>query len=378
MNIGDELITIIHLNDYVSLEGVGSFTKKIIIAPADAALLPKGLQIGFREDRRFNDQAITRYIEKHLGYAEQHAETLAKQWVNDVTKKLSQNVQVTFPGVGTLSRQPEGQVLLQSPNAKAQPSPLYKLPVAKPATIATHSKRGRRRPLKRMAIAAGVTILAISGPWLLGWYLYHPYFQKLNAYLNISVAPLPFGPGAEKPNSALALLTPRSSESSPVNSTETNENTPDNSTPSDSSAKEPSSQPATLPHPHEQLTPSSAITPTNPGPDNQNSPESTIALHSEALDRRANQREALSYKPVQENDGYVYHLIAGSFTEITNANKLITELKAYGYPAELKQSGAVFRVSMGTFSSHSRAINERARIQDRHPELDIWVLKEPK
>lgn len=76
-------------------------------------------------------------------------------------------------------------------------------------------------------------------------------------------------------------------------------------------------------------------------------------------------------------DGKTFHLIAGSFSDVSNAEKLVAELKSKGMPAHIVgQFNGLHMVSVKSYSTRSEAMGEITSIQNEAP--GAWLLKHPK
>lgn len=69
----------------------------------------------------------------------------------------------------------------------------------------------------------------------------------------------------------------------------------------------------------------------------------------------------------------VYHIIAGSFKSMKNAEQCVTGLQKLGYtPSILNFNDTLFRVSLVSYPDRQKAVNEYIRITQQHPDLKIW------
>jgi cell division protein FtsN len=71
--------------------------------------------------------------------------------------------------------------------------------------------------------------------------------------------------------------------------------------------------------------------------------------------------------------GLRYYLIAGSFKNLINAQKLQNDLKKQGYPAELVSDGRTFRISYKSFDTKEAANAEMLAMQKKGI-AGIWIL----
>ncbi|MGC8824099.1 MAG: SPOR domain-containing protein [Bacteroidales bacterium] len=69
----------------------------------------------------------------------------------------------------------------------------------------------------------------------------------------------------------------------------------------------------------------------------------------------------------------VYHIIAGSFKSLKNAEQCVADLQKLGYtPTILNFNDTLFRVSLVSYSDRQKAVDEYIRITQQHPDLKIW------
>lgn len=78
---------------------------------------------------------------------------------------------------------------------------------------------------------------------------------------------------------------------------------------------------------------------------------------------------------IKENAKKPYHVVAGSFRNQANADKIFNELKTLGYePIRLEQNQfGLYPVLYGSFSSYTEAQNKMKEIQKAHNK-EAWVL----
>lgn len=69
-----------------------------------------------------------------------------------------------------------------------------------------------------------------------------------------------------------------------------------------------------------------------------------------------------------------YHAIVGCFSDPTNANDLIADLKAKGFNAyEVDVKGGLHRISAGNTTKRSEISTLRANLEST--DLNVWILK---
>jgi nucleoid DNA-binding protein len=114
---------------------------------------------------------------------------------------------------------------------------------------------------------------------------------------------------------------------------------------------------------------------------------------SRELENRTNREQALKYEePVNPPGGQVkagktegvdkdfnveepYHIIAGSFQNLSNAEKQKAHLEKKGFPAVLlPKRGRFYMVSLGSFNSHEQAVAAMKQLR-AELEQELWVMK---
>lgn len=78
-------------------------------------------------------------------------------------------------------------------------------------------------------------------------------------------------------------------------------------------------------------------------------------------------------KKVASVSGTRFYLIAGSFKNLLNAQKLQADLKKQSYPAELVSDGRTFRISYKSFDTKEKAEKEMQAMQQKGI-AGIWIL----
>lgn len=76
---------------------------------------------------------------------------------------------------------------------------------------------------------------------------------------------------------------------------------------------------------------------------------------------------------VSNSEGGSFHLIAGSFSSLENANRLVDKLKAAGYPAKVMAGSGLHMVSVKSYSTRTDANAGRSEVNDVAPKA--WVLE---
>ncbi len=99
----------------------------------------------------------------------------------------------------------------------------------------------------------------------------------------------------------------------------------------------------------------------------------------EALKTLSSQKEALYYEEGKEYSqvqaSQKYHIVAGSFSNYSNAVSLKNDIKNLGYePAVLETESGMFRVTTGSFENREEALSSLYQTRERMANPDIWLL----
>ena len=94
------------------------------------------------------------------------------------------------------------------------------------------------------------------------------------------------------------------------------------------------------------------------------------------LDSTHKQINALRVETESKNENrYVYYIIAGSFSNIENANTLMRELVQKGYNPEIRNISSMYRVTLGKFYDKKTGVKE---VNKRRAELkddSYWLIE---
>jgi len=110
----------------------------------------------------------------------------------------------------------------------------------------------------------------------------------------------------------------------------------------------------------------------------ESKPDTTAVKVAKVIDMQNCKEKALNpandtKKNAPSLTGLRHYLIAGSFKNLINAQKLQADLKKKGYPAELVSDGRTFRISYKSFDAKEKANQEMQQMQQKGI-AGIWVL----
>ena len=103
--------------------------------------------------------------------------------------------------------------------------------------------------------------------------------------------------------------------------------------------------------------------------------DSTEVTTYSQIERNHEQKMALT--PITHADRKnVYYLVAGSFAERTNAEKLFHQLRWEGYNPELININGLYRVSLAHFYDKNQANIELAQLRKKTGKEGMWLLEQ--
>ncbi|MFW5657910.1 MAG: SPOR domain-containing protein [Bacteroidota bacterium] len=79
--------------------------------------------------------------------------------------------------------------------------------------------------------------------------------------------------------------------------------------------------------------------------------------------------------PVYQVKDTTYYLVAGSFRDLINARKHMSNLEKKGYQPEIISSENRFRVTLYSFQDREKAFNELERLRNQKDGSNVWILK---
>jgi cell division protein FtsN/nucleoid DNA-binding protein len=330
-------------NDFVSLQGIGSFVQKYEpakLSPDGKSILPPHQSVSFDQSRTFNDGLLERHLRDKHNLSSIDAANRVKDFIETLNKRISSGSTVTFDSIGTLSKTSSGSIVFTPADDLHRSSETFGLvePVkvpeqkssiasetpakepVKPQPIAP-SKAQKASQLSSVGIpimlaAAAMAILMVVGSLLI-------FVPELRFWNDQEVA------YAEPPAHNIELVSQVETPSfTQADTTDTLSALNDNLEPTPQKVEE------------------------------------KVAVITD-------KKQALYY---EEPDDKTYYIIAGSFEHIDNAQVLFNSLAKQGYNPEILQSDGRFRVSISKFTDRNRALRELARLRQQKSTESVWML----
>jgi len=313
-------------NKGVVIPGLGGFTAEYEPAAFDVSenkFLPPTNKISFNSQYTFSDDKLINLIAQKENTDKEKAELQVETFVIQVKSQLKAGKTVAFPEIGTLHQDSKGKIHFtrdKQSNLLAEAYGLKDLktrPIEKEpqptVPIQKKSKSGKKVWITILSTVAILLIIALS------WYFTEGFTH-------------------------LGLL----SSQEKISKEKEIKKQPKTKAYLDSIARE----------------------------------DSLKAVINKTIDVTTNKKEALFYqepetKTTEEKQQYThYHIIAGSFKKMGNAEKFCNELKAKGYHPEIIESDKnLLRISIYSYPDEISALKKLYQLRETSEIKSVWILK---
>lgn len=329
MKIKEYIKELLLTNQGVIIPGLGGFVSEYESAAFDISenkFVPPSKKISFNPDYTYQDNLLSEYICKKELIDQSEAKKQIEDFVKDSKFKLTKGDTIHFEGIGSLSQSSKGSIqFTQDKDANLLTDSFGLTSVQakqkvvpniqdKPAKF----KKSNRKLILLSSIAAFVLILVASS-----WYV-------TNGFSDFSIFSF---------NTTNDQLAERNSIK------EITENN------LDSIARE----------------------------------DSLKALIVSSIDNNTDKKDALFYqepddasakKSAKEPNYKEFHIIAGSFKRIENAEKFSKELEKKGYNPQIIKSGeSLIRIAIYTYTDETEALKKLYKLRENSDIKTVWILK---
>lgn len=322
MNIKEHIKELLFTSQGVIIPGLGGFVSEYEPAAFDVnenKFLPPSKKITFNPEYTYHDTQLLEFITKKEKAEKETAEKALADFVKDTKYKLKQGKTILFPEIGILS-QKRGKILFsqsKETNLLTDSFGLKSIKTNQPAQPVIQKRTKEPRSFKKFILigSAAVVFIAVC---LLGW-CYTEGFSNFQ------------------------FLT----------SADTGENQTDQK-----NLKE--------------------ITEKNL--DSIARADSIKALIVHSIDDNTDKKDALFYKePEKQEPKSTYtefHIIAGSFKRIDNAEKFSEQLRTKGYDPQILKSGEnLIRISIYSYTNETEALKKLYKLRETSEIKSVWILK---
>lgn len=313
-------------HDYISLPGLGSFVQKYEparLAPDGQSFLPPRQTVTFDTSRTFNDEAIENFLCERTGVNHARAAELLVGFVNSVKAEIDNQAEVLFENVGVLGRGNDGEIYFKQAEPQLLASDTYGLGEIRvepkisanvqPDRVTESVRPSYPKPGKSKTVRVlAIVLVVLFIACTAGTFWLIPQFR--------------FWQKKETGKTAITVTSPRT-EKQDAGGVST-----------------------------DSLGIAGGI----------DTPK--------GIEFDPDKKKALYYEEPRPGDNKTHYLIAGSFTQLENAQKLAELLAKKGYKPEIIESDNAYRVSILKFTNHDRALRELNRIRAEKPRESIWLL----
>ena len=314
-------------NQGVIIPGLGGFVSEYEPAAFDVnenKFLPPSKKITFKSEYSYDDKLLIEFISKKEKIDIEKSKSLLSDFVKDIKAKLKKGEKIDFPEIGTLTQTVKGEIRFKQNTESNFLTDSFGLKSVKTKPIASQQTTAKTvKPVKQkksykkfiiIGTSAIVFIFLIAASW---------YFT--NGFSDFRI--LSFNNDTEF----------QAAENTLKNITEIN---------LDSIAKA----------------------------------DSINALIVQSIDENTDKKDALFYQESEKKEPKLvyseFHIIAGSFKRMKNAEKFSAELKNKGYNPEIIQSGEnLIRIAIFSYSDETEALKKLYKLRETSGIKSVWILK---
>ncbi len=327
MKIKEYIKELLFTNQGVVIPGLGGFVSEYEPAAFDVnenKFLPPSKKILFNPEYSYHDNLLIEFISKKEKIDIEKSKSLLGDFVKDIKAKLKKGEKIDFPEIGTLTQTVKGEIHFKQ-NTESNfltdsfglKSVKTKRIVNQQSAIKTAKPVKQKKSYKKLILigtSAIVFLFLIAASW---------YFT--NGFIDFSI--LSFNDDTEF----------QAADNTLKNITEIN---------LDSIAKA----------------------------------DSINALIVQSIDENTDKKDALFYKEPDKTKPKPkyseFHIIAGSFKRMKNAERFSSELKNKGYnPEIIKSDENLIRIAIFSYSDETEALKKLYKLRETSGIKSVWILK---
>lgn len=309
-------------NQGVVIPGLGGFVSEYEPAAFDVSknkFLPPSKKITFNPEYSYHDTLLIDFVAKKEKISADQSKKLIDEFVKDTKYKLRKGEKVVFPEIGTIW-QKKAQIHFEQnkeSNLLTDSFGLKSIKAKQPTPEAIKPAKKQKKSHKKLIIITSILFIAALGITSI-WY-FSDGFSDLD-FMAISKQK-----EQDKADNKLKEITERKL---------------------DSIAKADSLK--------------------------------AIIVHS--IDNNTDKKDALFYEEPTEQEieqKYTqFHIIAGSFKKMANAEKFSTEIKNKGYnPQIIKSEENLIRIAIYSYTDETEALKQLYKLRETSEINSVWILK---
>ena len=327
MKIKDYIKELLFTNQGVVIPGLGGFVSEYEPAAFDVnenKFLPPSKKITFKSEYSYQDNLLIEFISKKENIDNENSKKILDDFVKDIKSKLKKGEKVDFPEIGTLTQTAKGEILFAQNTESNLLTNSFGLksvktkPIVRQQTTVKTIKPVKQKKSYKKPIIIGSSVIIFLCLVALSWFL-------TEGYTDFSLISSNEKTEAE-PSENIGKIT-----------TEKN---------LDSIAKA----------------------------------DSIKALINQSIDENTDKKDALFYQEPEKEEAKPkyseFHIIAGSFKKMENAEKFSLELKSKGFNPEIIKSGDnLIRIAIYTYSDETEALKKLYNLRKSSEIKSVWILK---
>lgn len=327
MRIKDYIKELLFTNQGVIIPDLGGFVSEYEPAAFDVTenkFLPPSKKITFNSDYKFQDSLLIDFISEKENISKEESTKAVINFVKEIKSGIDNNDKIDFPEIGILSKSIKGTIQFkQSKDSNLltnsfglqsiKTKPIENPKIEAKKPIEVKTKKSYKKQI--IIISSAAVFLSLIG---LGWYLTNG-FSEFNFMASNDIKNNVVNEIVELNNSQKYL---------------------------DSIAKA----------------------------------DSIKAIINESIDENTDIKDALFYKEPEVKPIKLqyseFHIVAGSFKRIENAEKFSEELKNKGYNPKIVQSAdTLYRIAISSFTEETEALKELYKLRQKADIKSVWILK---
>ena len=326
MKIENYIKELLFANQGVVVPELGGFVSEYEPAAFDVnenKFLPPSKKITFNSEYSYQDNLLIEFISEKENIDKEKSKKLLDDFVKDIKQKLEKGEKVDFPEIGTLSQSVKGRIIFtqnEESNLLTESFGLQSIktkPITNQQTISKTPNPVKQKKLYKPIIIGASAIVFLS-LIALSWFLTEGYtdFNLISSNDKNII----------EPSKNIIINTPEKNLDSIANA------------------------------------------------------DSIKGLINQSIDENTDKKDALFYtEPEKESVKPKYsefHIIAGSFKKMKNAEEFSAKLKNKGYNPEIIQSDEnLIRISIYSFTDETLALKELYRLREKSEIKSVWILK---
>jgi CCDC81-like HU domain protein/sporulation related protein len=327
LKIKDYIKELLFTNQGVVIPGLGGFVSEYEPAAFDVnenKFLPPSKKITFNSDYSFQDSLLIEFISEKENLDKEKAKEILDDFVKEIKSELKKGEKIDFPEIGILSQSAKGEIQFKQSTESNLLTDSYGLKSIKTKPIKSNKTTIKTsKPVKHKKSYKKQLIFGLSGI----------------VFICLLVASWFYTDGYKD----LSIIFPKKE-------TEVH------------------------------LSENKAKLTTEKNLDSIARADSIKALIVHSIDDNTEKKDALFYKqPEKQEPKTIYsefHIIAGSFKKLENAEKFSSELKDKGYNPEIIQSGEnLIRIVIFTFTNETEALKKLYKLRETSDIKSVWILK---